>query len=171
MVEFADRTNPQHMYELKNGDSSDMVVCNLYPFEKLFQVYTEKDAIENIDISGPTMIRAAAKNFESVYVLTSPIEYEYFIKKMELFDDEDELLNLRKNLATSAFNHVTHYDAVISEYFNNIIGGEKDKLLIKNTERRVIYMDLILNRNQHLFIHLYHIVLLHLQFFLDTRVY
>lgn len=132
---LADRTNPQHMYELKTMEIPliDMVVCNLYPFEKTISgLHTEKDAIENIDIGGPTMIRAAAKNFESVYVLTSPIEYEYFIKKMESFDDEDELLNLRKQLATSAFNNVTRYDAVISEYFNNIIRGEKDKLLIKN---------------------------------------
>lgn len=116
---LADRTNPQHMYELKSLEIPpiDLVVCNLYPFEETIQKSNvDKDVIENIDIGGSTMIRAAAKNYNSVYVLTSPSQYDDFIKT---FTDKDlDLLSYRKYLAGKAFQHTTHYDKVISDYFN-----------------------------------------------------
>ena len=118
---LADRTNPQHMYELKSLEIPpiDLVVCNLYPFEKtISSTHTHKDAIENIDIGGPTMIRAAAKNYDSIYVLTSPDQYETFIETITSTEDESKLTEYRHTLAATAFDHITHYDTIISNYFN-----------------------------------------------------
>jgi phosphoribosylaminoimidazolecarboxamide formyltransferase/IMP cyclohydrolase len=119
---LADQNNDQHMYELKSLDIPpiDLVVCNLYPFEEtISKTHTDMDAIENIDIGGPTMIRAAAKNYNSTYVLTSPEQYEEFIETLMKIEDTRELLLYRKRLAGIAFKNITYYDKVISDYFNN----------------------------------------------------
>lgn len=119
---LADRSNPQHMYELKSLEIPpiDLVVCNLYPFEEtISSSHTQKDAVENIDIGGPTMIRAAAKNYDSTYVLTSPSQYNHFIETLTTISDKEKLLSYRKALAATAFSHITHYDTVISNYFNS----------------------------------------------------
>ena len=99
----------------------DMVICNLYPFEETIVKpdVTLEDAIENIDIGGPTMIRAAAKNYKHVAVLTSPNQYSQIIS--ELNDNggctsED----MRFELAKKAFFHTAHYDSAISTYFVNL---------------------------------------------------
>ena len=121
---LADQNNPQHMYELKSYEIPpiDLVICNLYPFEKtISSIHCEKDAIENIDIGGPTMIRAAAKNYNSTYILTSPSQYDLFIKTLTNTSTSnlDKLLSYKKELAANAFSYITHYDTVISNYFNN----------------------------------------------------
>ncbi len=99
----------------------DMVICNLYPFEQTVAKpdVTLEDAIENIDIGGPTMIRAAAKNYKHVAVLTSPSQYQQIISELNANDgriSEDT----RFELAKKAFLHTAHYDSAISTYLVNL---------------------------------------------------
>src|SRR5947209_4534153 len=70
---------------LSVNDENGLVVCNLYPFEQTVAKpgVTEAEAIENIDIGGPCMVRAAAKNFEAVLVVTHPVDYEWVLKTLE----------------------------------------------------------------------------------------
>lgn len=121
---LARRDIPQHLDELKaHGiETIDMVVVNLYPFEKTISRpdVTFQDAIENIDIGGPTLLRASAKNFESVVVVVDPGDYICI---------RDELVSLggdvsyatRVSLAQKVFAHTSGYDAIISEYLKNTI--------------------------------------------------
>jgi phosphoribosylaminoimidazolecarboxamide formyltransferase/IMP cyclohydrolase len=97
----------------------DMVIVNLYPFEKTVANpdATDEEIIENIDIGGPTMLRAAAKNFDGVAVITDPADYNSVIEKMKA--DEGALdLDFRKELAGKAFGVTQRYDRAISAYFN-----------------------------------------------------
>ena len=97
----------------------DLVVVNLYPFEETVKNNgTFEEAIENIDIGGPTMIRASAKNFYYVSVLSSPNEYESFIKEFE--KNKAISYATRLKLAETAFSNVTKYDLSISDFFENI---------------------------------------------------
>jgi len=95
----------------------DLVVCNLYPFEETIQkpnVSTE-EVIENIDIGGPTLIRASAKNYKDVIVLTKPKQYNEIL---EILKSKKEVsLEQRKRLAIEAFSHTAQYDSIISQYF------------------------------------------------------
>lgn len=104
----------------------DMVICNLYPFEETVVKpdVTLEDAIENIDIGGPTMIRAAAKNYRQVAVLTTPNQYAQIISDLDANDGclSDEL---RFELAKTAFLHTAHYDKVISTYLANLDTNDK----------------------------------------------
>ena len=89
----------------------DLVVCNLYPFkEHLHKGAKESELIEFIDIGGPTMIRAAAKNFDGVSVLTNPSQYKLF---MDGFKEECPL-DLRKKFSLEAFRHTAMYDSMIA---------------------------------------------------------
>ncbi len=97
----------------------DMVVVNLYPFEKTIADAnaTDADIIENIDIGGPTMIRAAAKNFEGVAAVTDPSDYAAIID--ELDQNEGALtLDFRRKLAGKVFARTNSYDRAISNYFS-----------------------------------------------------
>lgn len=96
----------------------DVVCVNLYPFVKVAEnpESSFKDAIENIDIGGPSMIRASAKNFSSVSVLTNPNQYNYFIDELNTGNIK---LKTRKNLAVEAFSHTSHYDTYIANYLEN----------------------------------------------------
>lgn len=106
-----DRKNSKHVEEAaKLGiPQIDVVVCNLYPFE-------QKPSTENIDVGGPTMIRAAAKNYQNVLVLVDPSDYEKVAKVMENGKITDEL---RKELAAKAFYHLSFYDSQIGNYFSD----------------------------------------------------
>ena len=96
----------------------DLVVVNLYPFEETVKNNgTFEEAIENIDIGGPTMIRASAKNFYYVSVHSSPNEYESFIKEFE--KNKAISYATRLKLAETAFSNVTKYDLSISDFFEN----------------------------------------------------
>ena len=115
------RDNKDHMKTMREFDipEIDLVVVNLYPFEKTIEKIdcTLEEAIENIDIGGPTMIRAAAKNYKSVAVLTNPEDYNLFINKFGESDgifDEDFLFDLAKK----AFLHTASYDSAISSYLS-----------------------------------------------------
>lgn len=98
----------------------ELVVVNLYPFSETVakEDVTPAIATENIDIGGPTMIRAAAKNFAHVSVLTHPAQYEQFIK--ELDSESGITFKTRRQLARKAFEHTAAYDSAISNYFNEI---------------------------------------------------
>lgn len=102
----------------------ELVVVNLYPFKKAVEQLsvTPAAATENIDIGGPTMIRAAAKNFAHVCVLTSPDQYSQLSE--ELKKNGEVGFATRKRLARQAFEHTADYDAAISQYFSKIDNQE-----------------------------------------------
>ncbi len=114
---LAKRNLPSHMAELARNkiEKIDLVAVNLYPFVQTVskENVTLDDALENIDIGGPTMIRASAKNFPSVIVVVDPADYKpvlEMLKKGEVTQDE------RKRLAQKAFQHVAMYDTAIAQY-------------------------------------------------------
>lgn len=119
---LAVRDNPEHVKQMEeNGiEPIDLVVVNLYPFKKTIAKpnVTLADAIENIDIGGPAMIRAAAKNFKFVTVVTNPERYDEIAK---LISETGEVpLDVRKNLAAEAFAHTADYDAAITNYLAKV---------------------------------------------------
>ncbi|MCS7150957.1 MAG: bifunctional phosphoribosylaminoimidazolecarboxamide formyltransferase/IMP cyclohydrolase [Endomicrobia bacterium] len=114
---LAKRNNQSHINEIKNLNiiSFDIVVVNLYPFEKtISKTDNEEEIIENIDIGGVTLIRASAKNFQDVLVVVDSKDYEIVIQKIKQ-DAVD--INFRKYLATKAFMHTARYDSLISKWF------------------------------------------------------
>ena len=111
------RDKPDHLAQAqKNGiELIDLVVVNLYPFEQTVakpNVHFE-EAIENIDIGGPSMLRSAAKNHESVTVVCDPADYH---PVLEAFADATKLAALRRKLALKVFQRTASYDAAISRY-------------------------------------------------------
>ncbi|MEL7059159.1 MAG: bifunctional phosphoribosylaminoimidazolecarboxamide formyltransferase/IMP cyclohydrolase [Acidobacteriota bacterium] len=115
---LADRQRAGHLSELQEHGIPpiDLVVCNLYPFERTVAGDPSLgEAIEMIDIGGPTMIRAAAKNFRSVAVVVEPADYAQVLAALE--SGERQLgEGLRKGLAIKAFRHTQAYDAAISTW-------------------------------------------------------
>ncbi|NLK49399.1 MAG: bifunctional phosphoribosylaminoimidazolecarboxamide formyltransferase/IMP cyclohydrolase [Candidatus Cloacimonetes bacterium] len=123
---LARRDNAEHTYTLQEMDISpiDVVVVNLYPFA---QTRARKDAthhqiIENIDIGGPTLIRAAAKNYEHVYILTDPADYQPTLEY--LAKDHPPQQEWRRHLAAKAFAMIQGYDAQIAAYFQELDGAQ-----------------------------------------------
>lgn len=107
-----------------NINPIDLVICNLYPFHKVAENNADEDElIENIDIGGPTMIRAAAKNYESVAVLTDPSQYSLFLTQYA--KTKALSFNERRNFALEAFKKTAHYDLMISNKLAMDF-GEKD---------------------------------------------
>ncbi|HOE11803.1 MAG TPA: hypothetical protein PLQ35_02860 [bacterium] len=100
----------------------DLVVVNLYPFQRTIsrENVTLEEAIENIDIGGPTMIRSAAKNHEGVAVLVNPAEYEPILAEMREHDATLSLIT-RRRLAVEAFRHTAEYDMAIYSYLSSIL--------------------------------------------------
>ena len=92
----------------------DVVAVNLYPFKETVAKpdVTWEDAIENIDIGGPTMVRSAAKNHAHVSILTNPSQYDDFLVAL----DQGKVSELRPKLAQEAFNHTAEYDTAISNW-------------------------------------------------------
>ena len=117
---LAVRSNPEHMQALAEHNITpiDLVVVNLYPFRKTISKpgVTEAEAIENIDIGGPAMVRASAKNFKDVVIVTYPRRYAQLMEMLEKDGDIDA--RTRKELAFEAFSHTAEYDTMISEYLN-----------------------------------------------------
>ena len=95
----------------------DVVVVNLYPFQATVarEDVTWEDAIENIDIGGPTMVRSAAKNHKDVAVLTNPEQYGRFMEALK----DDTVKDLRPQLALEAFQHTAEYDTAISKWMRS----------------------------------------------------
>ena len=100
----------------------DIVVVNLYPFEQTVAnpASTDADIIENIDIGGPAMVRASAKNHEHVTIIVNPQHYPAVIEQLK---QGGTTLQLRRQLAMEAFSHTAQYDARISQYFSRSIAG------------------------------------------------
>ena len=103
----------------------DVLIVNFYPFEKVIKSNNSdfSEAIENIDVGGPAMVRAAAKNFENCCVLVNPNNYDEFI---ELFDTSlENNLKFNKNMSLEAFEYVANYDIAIANYLDKKINKEE----------------------------------------------
>ncbi len=127
---LAIRDNKEHMDSAKKNDIGmiDMVVVNLYPFEATIQKKDVKfeEAIENIDIGGPSMLRSAAKNFRFVTVVTDPADYEKVWKEVEKKDDTTE--ETRRRLAEKVFETTSRYDSLIASY---LTGGKTETIIVE----------------------------------------
>jgi len=140
---LAKRDKPEHMQTLAehNLPEIDLVVCNLYPFEQTVAKpgVTEAEAIENIDIGGPCMVRAAAKNFESVTVATKPDDYESILAELRQHGGAITRA-LRLTLALGAFQRIAMYDNAIKDYFiglgESAICGEPESFHLTFTHKQ-----------------------------------
>ena len=120
---LARRDNPNHVSAAKEHgiDMIDLVVVNLYPFESTISKpqVTLSEAIENIDIGGPSMLRSAAKNYQSVAVVVNPNRYSEVVA--DLSENEGQFSQaLKSDLALEAFQHTARYDTVISNYLSSV---------------------------------------------------
>ena len=114
------RQNKKHLSEIKKKgyESIDLVIVNFYPFEKvLSNNYSHNKIIENIDIGGPSMVRAAAKNYKDVVVICKPDQYKYLIDEINN-NSGSTSLDFRKKLAEEAFMETAYYESKIFEFFN-----------------------------------------------------
>ncbi len=122
---LARRDQPSHIEELSEHgiDTIDLVAVNLYPFVKTVAApdATLEDALENIDIGGPTMIRSAAKNFPHVIVIVDPSDYGWVSERLILGRGDPSTITHeeRRSLARKAFQHVALYDTAISQYLTD----------------------------------------------------
>ena len=127
------RKNKLHLKELKkyNFENIDLVIANFYPFQKKVKTKNHSKIIENIDIGGPTMIRAAAKNYSDVTVITSPENYTELIDELKN-NNGSTTLNFRRKMSCLAFAETAYYDSLISNYFNmnsNLVFPKKKSLV------------------------------------------
>ena len=114
--------NSKQLNELERHgiEPIDMVVCNLYPFERVTEQGADlKTALENIDVGGPNMIRAAAKNFENVVVVVNPRRYGQILN--EIKKNGDVSAETRKALAVEAFRATARYDSAIYSYLEKTL--------------------------------------------------
>jgi len=123
--QLLNRENPEHKEYLEKHRiiPFDMLVSNLYPFEKVIEAGVDlQEAIENIDIGGPTMTRSAAKSallYGKVIVITNPSQYEAIIKSLK--ENNGKIpLNMIRELAFNAFKRTAEYDAAIVTYLKNL---------------------------------------------------
>lgn len=143
---LADRKRKNHLNELKKHKISpiDMVVVNFYPFEEALRKGLKlREAMENIDIGGPSLARAAAKNHQDVLVVVDPNDYNKILAKIKSkkISDKD-----RQALAANAFSLTAHYDSLVSWYFNGL--GKNDYPQLLNLTFRKI-QDLRYGENPH----------------------
>jgi phosphoribosylaminoimidazolecarboxamide formyltransferase / IMP cyclohydrolase len=114
-----DKHNKNHITDIETNNISpiSIIVVNLYPFKEVVNNSdsTESDIIENIDIGGVSLLRAAAKNYKNVISLINPDKYDYFIEHYSEIIHSDDF---KKGLAAESFEHVTDYDALITNYFS-----------------------------------------------------
>jgi phosphoribosylaminoimidazolecarboxamide formyltransferase/IMP cyclohydrolase len=129
-----DRQNKKHKNEMskQNFPAIDLIVVNFYPFQKIvLNSKNPKQIIENIDIGGPTMVRAAAKNFNNVTIITNKDDYSFLIKELENLRGKTSL-KFRELMSSKAFGLTAYYDAMIANWFNK-------KLKIEFPERKTIF--------------------------------
>lgn len=121
---LAIRSNEEHMKQIKElgVETIDMVIINLYPFKQtILKGNVElEEAIENIDIGGPTMLRAAAKNYQDVAVIVDPVDYENVLNEMN--ESGDVSVKTKFRLAYKVFEHTSHYDTLIAKYLRDTLG-------------------------------------------------
>ena len=129
-----DRQNKKHKNEMskQNFPAIDLIVVNFYPFQKIvLSSKNPKQIIENIDIGGPTMVRAAAKNFNNVTIITNKDDYGSLIEELENLKGKTSL-KFRELMSSKAFGLTAYYDAMIANWFNK-------KLKIEFPERKTIF--------------------------------
>jgi phosphoribosylaminoimidazolecarboxamide formyltransferase/IMP cyclohydrolase len=133
---LARRDLASHMEELarNNIEAIDLVAVNLYPFVQTVakEGVTLTEALENIDIGGPTMVRAAAKNFPGVIVVVDPADYPLVLEKLK--EGSIDLAE-RKRLAQKAFQHVAVYDTAIAQYLRQDREGFPDEMTVALKKR------------------------------------
>lgn len=131
---LADRGNLHHVSQLKEQGITpiDLVVCNLYPFSQTIAKpnVSDEEAIENIDIGGPAMVRAAAKNFRSVAVVVKPSRYQQLLEEMTSRAGAVSDAT-RAALAGEAFSHTAAYDVVVSRWMTRESGRFPETMFIK----------------------------------------
>ena len=129
-----DRQNKKHKSEMskQNFPAIDLIIVNFYPFQKIVtNKKSPKQIIENIDIGGPTMVRAAAKNFRNVTIITNRSDYRTLINELEILKGKTSL-KFRELMSSKAFGLTAYYDAMIANWFNT-------KLKIQFPERKTIF--------------------------------
>ena len=129
-----DRQNKAHKSEMSKNrfPSLDLIVVNFYPFQKVVRdSKNPKNIIESIDIGGPTMVRAAAKNFKNVTIITNKNDYSELIKEIEKNKGKTSL-RFREIMSSKAFGLTAYYDSMIANWFNQ-------KLNIEFPERKTIF--------------------------------
>ncbi|UOQ49003.1 bifunctional phosphoribosylaminoimidazolecarboxamide formyltransferase/IMP cyclohydrolase [Gracilibacillus caseinilyticus] len=133
---LARRDEDSHVKQLEERDIApiDVVVVNLYPFKETIAKpeVTEADAIENIDIGGPTMLRSASKNFRDVTVVVDPADYDAVLEQLADNGDSHEF---RKGLAAKVFRHTANYDAMIANYFVDITEEQDPETFTQTFEK------------------------------------
>ena len=132
------RNNKSHNQDLikNNFKNIDLVIVNFYPFEEtLKNNSSHKKIIENIEVGGPTMVRAAAKNYNDVTVITSSNQYDELISEMIKYGGATSQ-NFREKMSQIAFTETAYYDALISNYFNRITNNHFP-------QKKIIYGNLI----------------------------
>ena len=132
------RDSKSHRNDLRNNnfEEIDLVIVNFYPFEKTLELTKDHlKIIENIDVGGPTMVRAAAKNYKDVTVITSLNQYDELIKNI-INNNGSTSLDFREKMSLEAFSETAYYDAVIVDYLNKIKKNNFPK-------KKVIYGNLI----------------------------
>ncbi len=137
------RNNKSHYQDLINNNFNniDLVIVNFYPFEETLKNNSNhKRILENIDIGGPTMVRAAAKNYDDVTVITTNSQYEELINEMIKFNGSTSL-NFRQKMSRIAFTETAYYDALISNYLNKITNNDfpEKKIISANLIERLRY--------------------------------
>ena len=129
---LARRDIPEHMKELKDNDieTIDLVCVNLYPFRETIAKpnVTMEDAVEHIDIGGPSMLRSAAKNWESVTVVCNPADYETILSEIKAGGNTTRETRLK--LSAKAYTHTAEYDMAISTYMR-AQAGLPEKLFLE----------------------------------------
>ncbi len=119
-----DRSNKKHQLQMRknNFQNIDLIIVNFYPFQKtILNKKNDKSVIENIDIGGPTMVRAAAKNFKDVTIVTDKVDYDHLIQQLKNNKGSTDV-KFRKYLASKAFGLTAYYDGLISNWFNKKLG-------------------------------------------------
>ncbi|MCS6816804.1 MAG: bifunctional phosphoribosylaminoimidazolecarboxamide formyltransferase/IMP cyclohydrolase [Blastocatellia bacterium] len=147
---LAVRQDPDHQRQVETYGLPliDLVVVNLYPFAQTVarNEVTLTEALEEIDIGGPTLIRAAAKNFHDVAVLVDPADYAPFLE--ELHAQGSVSLATRLRLAQKAFAHVAEYDAAIADFFANRLSAGEDGVRIEPETETPLRLAVTLYRQQ-----------------------
>ncbi|PFN20961.1 bifunctional phosphoribosylaminoimidazolecarboxamide formyltransferase/IMP cyclohydrolase [Bacillus cereus] len=145
---LAVRDNETHVAQMNELgiQAIDFVVVNLYPFKETIAKpdVTFADAIENIDIGGPTMIRSAAKNHKFVSVIVDPVDYDVVLA--ELKENGEVKEETKRKLAAKVFRHTAAYDALISNYLTEQMGEESPETLTVTFEKK---QDLRYGENPH----------------------
>ena len=137
------RENKSHTKDLlkNNFKNIDLVIVNFYPFEEtLNQTKNHKKIIENIDIGGPAMVRAAAKNYNDVTVITNFNQYNELNNELKKYNGSTSL-QFREKMSREAFSETSYYDALITNYFNKISKNKfpNKKLIFGNLVEKLRY--------------------------------